>query len=321
MAGRLEGKVAIVTGAGRGIGRGEALLLASEGARVVVNDLGGSTAGEGKDTSPADDVVAEIAKMGGDAVANYDNVASMEGGERMVKSALDKWGRLDILVNNAGILRDRMVFNMSEEEWDAVIAVHLKGHFTVTKHASLVFRQQRSGRIVNTSSESGLGNMGQANYSAAKEGITGLTRTLALDLGRYGVTANAIRPRAGTRLTLTPELRAAMERARAAAGSRAPAVGDDASQSGAQDAISQMDSLKPELVAPLVVFLCTDKAADVNGRDFIVGGNEISLVSLPQKERSIFREGGWTLDALERVWSQTIGAGLKNPMPPQAPKE
>jgi NAD(P)-dependent dehydrogenase (short-subunit alcohol dehydrogenase family) len=324
MAARLEGKVAIVTGAGRGIGRGEALLLASEGARVVVNDLGGSPAGEGKDTSPADDVVAEIKKLGSDAVANYDNVASMEGGERMVKQALDTWGRLDILVNNAGILRDRMVFNMSEEEWDAVIAVHLKGHFTVTKHASLVFRQQRSGRIVNTSSESGLGNMGQANYSAAKEGITGLTRTLALDLGRYGVTANAIRPRAGTRLTLTPELRAAMERARAATGSRpagASGGGGDASQSGAQDAISQMDSLKPELVAPLVVFLCTDKAANVNGRDFIVGGNEISLMSLPQKERSIFREGGWTLEALERVFAQTIGAGLKNPMPPQPPKE
>ena len=189
MAGRLEGKVAIVTGAGRGIGRGEALLLASEGCRVVVNDLGGSSAGEGQDTSPADDVVAEIKKLGNDAAANYDNVASMEGGERMVKQALDTFGRLDILVNNAGILRDRMIFNMSEEEWDAVVAVHLKGHFTATKHAALVFRQQRSGRIVNTSSESGLGNMGQGNYSAAKEGIVGLTRTLAyvvLKPGRHG---------------------------------------------------------------------------------------------------------------------------------------
>jgi hypothetical protein len=314
MPGRLEGKVAIVTGAGRGIGRGEALLLAQEGCRVVINDLGGSPAGEGADRSPADDVVAEIKKLGSDAVANYDNVASMEGGERMVKQALDTWGRLDILVNNAGILRDRMVFNMTEEEWDAVIDVHLKGHFTVTRHASQVFRQQRSGRIIGTSSESGLGNMGQANYSAAKEGIVGLTRTLALDLGRYGVTANAIRPRAGTRLTLTPELRAAMERARAAA---AAAGGQESS---AQESVGQMDALKPELVAPLVVFLCTDQAADVNGRDFIVGGNEISLVSLPQKERSIFREGGWTLDALERVFASTLGAGLKNPMPPQAQK-
>jgi hypothetical protein len=314
MAGRLEGKVAIVTGAGRGIGRGEALLLAQEGVRVVINDLGGSSAGEGKDTSPADEVVAEIKKMGGDAVANYDNVASMEGGERMVKTALDTFGRLDILVNNAGILRDRMIFNMAEEEWDAVIAVHLKGHFTATKHAALVFRQQRSGRIVNTSSESGLGNMGQGNYSAAKEGIVGLTRTLALDLGRYGVTANAIRPRAGTRLTLTPELRAAMERARAAAA----ASGGAGTSAG--DAISQMDELKPELVAPLVVFLCTDKAANINGRDFIVGGNEVSLMSLPEKARTIYREGGWTLDALDRVFPGTIGAGVKNPMPTQEAK-
>jgi len=317
MAGRLEGHVAIVTGAGRGIGRGEALLLAQEGCRVVVNDLGGSSAGEGADRSPADEVVAEIKKLGSDAVANYDNVASMEGGERMVKQALDTWGRLDILVNNAGILRDRMVFNMAEDEWDAVIAVHLKGHFTVTKHASLVFRQQRSGRIVNTSSESGLGNMGQANYSAAKEGIVGLTRTLALDLGRYGVTANAIRPRAGTRLTLTPELREAMERARAAtrAGATAPA------ESSAQSAISMMDELKPEMIAPLVVYLCTDKAANINGRDFIVGGNEVTLMSLPSRERTIYREGGWTLDALDRIFPSTLGAGVKNPMPPQPPKD
>ncbi len=160
MSGRLEGRVAIITGAGRGIGRGEALLLAEEGARVVVNDFGGSPSGEGGDASPAGQVVTEIKKMGGDAVANG-NVADTDDGEAMVKQALDAWGRLDILVNNAGILRDRMIFNMSEAEWDAVIAVHLKGHFTVTRPASMVFRQ--SGRIVNTSSESGLGNMGQGN--------------------------------------------------------------------------------------------------------------------------------------------------------------
>ncbi len=310
MAGRLEGKVAIVTGAGRGIGRGEALLLAQEGCRVIVNDFGGAATGEGGDTSPADEVVAEIKKMGGDAAANYGNVVSMAAGEAMVKQALDTFGRLDILVNNAGILRDRMIFNMSEEEWDSCIAVHLKGHFTVTKYASLVFRQQRSGRIVNTSSESGLGNMGQGNYAAAKEGITGLTRTLALDLGRYGVTANAIRPRAATRLTMSDELRAAMERASAAAGGT----------TSAGDAISQMDSLKPEFVAPLVVFLCTDKAANVNGRDFIVGGNEVTLMTIPTREKTIYREGGWTLDALDTVFPSVIGAGLVNPMPAQAAK-
>src|ERR671939_193781 len=181
----LRDKVVIVTGAARGIGREIALLMAKEGARVVVNDYGGSAAGTGGEKGPADEVANEIRKGGGEAVPNYDSVATMAGGQSIVRTAVEAFGRVDILVNNAGILRDRMIFNMSEEEWDAVIAVHVKGHFTATKFASIVFRQQRSGRIINTSSESGLGNMGQANYSAAKEGIVGLTRTLARDLGRY----------------------------------------------------------------------------------------------------------------------------------------
>lgn len=309
MAGRLEGRVAIVTGAGRGIGRGEALLLAGEGAKVVVNDLGGGPAGDGADQSPADAVAAEIRDAGGEAVASYDSVATMEGGERIVRTALDAFGRLDILINNAGILRDRMVFNMSEAEWDSVIDVHLKGHFSTTKHAGLVFRQQRSGRIVNTSSESGLGNMGQANYAAAKEGIVGLTRTCALDLGRYGATVNAIRPRAGTRLTLSPE----MEEARA----RRQAAREQRGETDAARAAAGIDALDPDLVAPLVVYLCTDAAADVNGRDFLVGGDEISLMSLPARERTIQREGGWTLDAIERVFPRTLGAGLTNPATPR----
>jgi 3-oxoacyl-[acyl-carrier protein] reductase len=315
MAGRLEGKVAIVTGAGRGIGRGEALLLAQQGARVIVNDFGGSAAGDGGDTSPADDVVAEIKKMGGDGAPNYGNVASMADGEAVVKQALDTWGRLDILVNNAGILRDKMVFNMTEDEWDAVIAVHLKGHFTITKHAAMVFRQQRSGRIVNTSSESGLGNMGQANYAAAKEGIVGLTRTLALDLGRYGITANAIRPRAATRLTMSPEMAAARERRIAAAASGTPVE-----NAGAADVVGGISAMAPELIAPLVVYLCTDAAANINGRDFLVGGNEISLMSQPQRERTIYRDGGWTLDSLAAIFPGTLGAGVVNPQPPTAPK-
>ncbi|HCV00922.1 MAG: 3-hydroxyacyl-CoA dehydrogenase [Dehalococcoidia bacterium] len=321
MAGRLEGKVAIVTGAGRGIGKGEALLLAEQGARVVVNDLGGSPDGEGADSSPADEVVAEIVAGGGKAVANYDSVASMEGGERIVQTALDNFGSLDILINNAGILRDRMVFNMTEAEWDSVVAVHLKGHFTTTKYASLVFRQQRSGRIVNTSSESGLGNMGQANYAAAKEGIVGLTRTCALDLGRYGVTVNAIRPRAGTRLTLSPELREAMRRARASRqttnGNSDNSEGNDANSG---QAISQMDVLEPEMIAPLVVFLCTEAAANVNGRDFVVGGDEVSLMTIPTKQATIHREGGWDLDSLERVFPRVIGTEVSNPAPAQTPK-
>ena len=317
MPGRLEGKVAIVTGAGRGIGRGEALLLAQEGARVIVNDFGGSPAGDGGDASPAEEVVAEIKKMGGDALPNFGNVASMADGEAMVKQAMDTWGRLDILVNNAGILRDRIIFNMTEEEWDAVIAVHLKGHFTITKFASIVMRQQRGGRIVNTSSESGLGNLGQANYAAAKEGITGLTRTLALDLGKYGVTANAIRPRAATRLTLSPEMEAARVRRQqmAAQGGGAPAAEAPAESNSSQEALGRISSMAPELVAPLVVYLCLDKAANINGRDFIVGGEEISLMSLPTRERTIYRQGGWDLDSLEQVFPGTLGAGVVNPRP------
>ncbi|MBK6560760.1 SDR family NAD(P)-dependent oxidoreductase [Candidatus Amarobacter glycogenicus] len=314
MAGRLEGKVAIVTGAGRGIGRGEALALAQEGARVIVNDFGGSTAGDGGDASPADEVVSEIKKMGGEALPNYGNVVSMADGEAVVKQAMDTWGRLDILVNNAGILRDRIIFNMSEAEWDAVIAVHLKGHFTITRFASIVMRQQRGGRIINTSSESGLGNLGQANYSAAKEGITGLTRTLALDLGKYGVTANALRPRAATRLTLSPEMEAARIRRQQMA-AQGGAVTTNAAESSAEQALGGISAMAPELIAPLVVYLSTDAAANINGRDFIIGGDEISIMSLPTRERTIYKQGGWDIDSLEKVFQSTLGAGVKNPKP------
>lgn len=307
MGNRLEGRVAIVTGGGRGIGREEALLLASEGARVIVNDLGGSPGGEGADSSPADEVVAEIKKRGGDALPNYDSVASMEAGEKMVKQAIDTWGRLDIVVNNAGILRDRMIFNTTEEEWDAVVAVHLKGHFTITKFASMLFRQQRSGRLIGTGSSSGLGNMGQANYAAAKEGIAGLFRTLARDLGRYGVTSNYIRPGAATRLTQSPEMEAARAKAAAAGLARGGGSGF-------------LDDRGPDKIAPLVVWLCTDAAANVNGQDFGVGGGTISLYSQPTPVKEIYMQGGWTLDALDQVFPQTIGRGLVNPMPPQAPK-
>ena len=305
MGNRLAGKVAIVTGGGRGIGRGEALLLAQEGAAVVVNDLGGAPDGSGASSSPADEVVEEIRKAGGKAVANCDSVATMEGGERIVKTALDSFGRLDILVNNAGILRDRMVFNMSEEEWDLVIAVHLKGHFSTIKPAGVIFRQQRSGRIVNTGSSSGLGNMGQANYAAAKEGIVGLTRTVARDLGRYGVTCNAIRPGAATRLTLSPEMEEAARRA-AAAGIRRGGGG--------------MPAMPPEAVAPLVVYLCTDAAQNVNGRDFAVMGRQIGLYTIPSVEKAIFAPGEiWTLDELDEIFPRTIGAGLRNEFGPREP--
>ncbi len=217
MTNRLADKVAIVTGAGRGIGRGEALALASEGAKVVVNDLGGAVDGSGAARSPADEVVAEIKKLGGEAAANYDSVATMSGGENIVKTAIDNFGKVDILVNNAGILRDRMLFNMTEEDWDTVLKVHLYGHFYTIKAVSPLFRQQRHGRIINTSSVAGLNatTYGQANYGAAKEGIVGLTRKVARDMGRYGITCNCIRPNAGTRLTLSVEMKEARPEAMA----------------------------------------------------------------------------------------------------------
>lgn len=307
MGDRLKGKVAVVTGAGRGIGRAEALLLAEEGAKVVVNDLGGAGDGTGADTSPADEVVKEIKGRGGEAVANYDSVATTEGGESIIKTAIDSFGRLDILVNNAGVLRDRMVFNMTPEEWDVVMKVHLYGHFNCTKPACVIFRQQRSGRIINTSSEAGLGNMGQANYSAAKEGIVGFTRTVARDMGRYGVTCNAIRPIAATRLTVTPELQAALERAKAAG---VPPPAD----------VADLPSLSTEDIAPFVVYLASDEAANINGCIFAIKGGQLSLYPEPAPIKTIFKEGRWTLDELADIIPRTLARDLVNPSPPQPPK-
>lgn len=301
MMDRLKGKVAIVTGAGGGIGRGEAIALAAEGAKVVVNDLGGAPDGTGASASMADKVVDEIKAAGGEAVANYQTVATWEGGENIIKTAIDAFGKLDILVNNAGILRDRMVFNTTEEEWDIVLKVHLYGHFYTTKHACVLFRQQRSGRIINTSSGSGLGSMGQANYSAAKEGIIGLTRTVALDMGKYGVTCNAIRPSAGTRLTLTDELRAAWERA------------------GRHELIERVEMSKPDDIAPLVVWLASDAAANVNGRTFHVETGRVSLYTEPTPSLTILKQGGFTVDEMFDAMPSTLAAGLVNPAAPQPP--
>ena len=312
MGDRLKDKVAVITGAGRGIGRGVALAMAEEGAKVVVNDLGGGPDGTGGAKSPADEVVAEIKSKGGEAAANYDSVATLEGGENIIKTAIDKFGKIDILVNNAGILRDRMIFNMAPEEWDAVLKVHLYGHFHCTKPASVLMRQQRSGRIINMSSTSGLiGNSGQANYGAAKAGIAGFTRVISRDLGRYGITVNTIAPGAATRLTLTEEVLAARqlraERGIGGAGGQQPAPAD-------------REMPEPDDVAPIVVFLATDAAANINGCTFGAAGGTISLHTDPVPVKSIIKQGRWTLDELLNIMPTTLAAGLVNPSPPQPPK-
>ncbi|MBM0123279.1 SDR family oxidoreductase [Pimelobacter simplex] len=275
----LEGRVAIVTGAGRGIGRAHALELARHGAKVVVNDFGVSAAGEGTDESPAHQVVAEIEAMGGQAVVNGADVADFAAAEAMVQQAIDTFGGLDILVNNAGFLRDRMLVNTSEEEWDAVVRVHLKGHFAPLRHAGAYWRaeakegRQRAARVINTSSGAGLqGSLGQTTYSAAKAGIAGMTLVAAVEMGRYGVTVNAIAPVAKTRMT--------------------------------EGAFDTSAMALPEDNSPVVAWLASEEAGDVTGRVIEIDGSVITV------------ENGWThgpsRDNGSRWEAEKVGPALRD---------
>jgi NAD(P)-dependent dehydrogenase (short-subunit alcohol dehydrogenase family) len=258
MAGICDGRVCIVTGAGRGIGREHALMLAEQGAKVVVNDLGGEMDGSGKSIGPAHDVVDEITAMGGEAVANGDDISSFDGAGQLVQQAIDHFGGLDVVINNAGILRDRMLVNMTEAEWDAVIAVHLKGTFGPSRHAAAYWRErakegkENDARIINTSSPSGIyGNAGQTNYGAAKAGIAAFTIIAAMELGRYGVTVNAIAPAAITRMTENLGM--------------------------AQTDEETKEKLSPRWIAPIVVWLASPESATVTGRVFDVTGQALSV--------------------------------------------
>ena len=299
----VKDKVAIVTGAGRGIGRGVAKLLASEGASVVVVDPGVNVDGSGSDTSPAQQVVREITDAGGTAVASLESVTTMQGGENIVNTAIDSFGKLDIVVTCAGILRDRMVFNMTEQEWDDVISVHLKGTFTVVKHACILFRQQRSGRIITFSSTSGLyGNSGQANYGAAKDGIAGFTRVVARDMGRYGATANSIAPSAATRMTVSVP-----DESRALRAERGISGGGGAATEGIRG--------EPDDIAPFTVWLGSDEAAHVNGHVFHVSDGLVDLLNEPEVVKAIQRDRRWSVEELIRVFPTTLGLELYNPAP------
>jgi len=281
----LKGKAAVVTGAARGVGREVAMLMAKHGARVVVNDYGGTEIGTGSDRKPADEVVEEIRKAGGEAVANYDSVATMAGGQAIVKTAVDAFGRIDIVVNNAGILRDRMIFNMTEEEWDAVINTHLKGTFAVTRAAAPLMREQKWGRVINMTSTSGLiGNVGQANYAAAKLGIFGLTKATALDMARYNVTANCISPFAWTRMIGTIPTETDVQKAR----------------------VEKIKKLSPAHIAPVAAFLASDTAKDITGQVFGVRGKEIMLFSHERPIMRVHHDEGWTVERLTEMFPGTL---------------
>ena len=316
MGNLLEGKVVAMTGAGRGIGRECALLAASEGARVVVNDPGVGPEGSGHDEGPAAQVVEEIKKAGGDATPNFADVSTMDGGESIVRTALDTYGKLDGLINLAAILRDRMVFNMNEDEWDDVIRVDLKGHFTTLKPAAVLMRQQRYGRIVNYSSVSGLmGNSGQANYGAAKAGVAGLTRVAARDLGRYGVTVNCIAPGAATRLTATvPQSARELRAQRGISGGGGNPI-DPATR---LRELEESEGLRgPDMVAPMTVYLLLDECWNINGRIFQVAGGHVGLLQdMYPPFRNIYKFGKWSLDELRMLVPTQLMQGIPNPAPP-----
>jgi NAD(P)-dependent dehydrogenase (short-subunit alcohol dehydrogenase family) len=272
----VEGKVVVVTGSGRGIGRAIAMLMAQHGAKVVVNDIGVALSGEGGDKTPAQEVVNEIRKAGGEAVPNYDSVAEFKSAAKIVQCALDNFGRIDGVVNNAGILRDVIFHKMTEEDWDAVVNVMLKGAFNTCRHAAEHFRQQSSGAFVHMTSTSGLiGAMGQANYSAAKLGLVALSKSIAVDMQRFNVRSNCIAPVAWTRMT-------------ASIPSKDPATAKR---------IEQRKQITAEHNAPLAVFLASDAAKDVTGQVFSTRKNEIFLMSQPRPLRGIHRSDGWTPEA------------------------
>jgi NAD(P)-dependent dehydrogenase (short-subunit alcohol dehydrogenase family) len=287
----LEDKVAIVTGAGRGIGRGEALLLAKRGAKVVVNDVGGGFDGKGEHHGPADDIVKEIRDFGGEAVPNYDNVVDFQAAKRIADTAISNFGKLDILVNNAGILRDRMIFNMTEEEWDVVLGVHLKGTFNCTRHACAYWRKQHkagkpvAGRIINTVSDAGLVyNLGQSNYGAAKAGIAAFTLIVAKEMAKYGVTSNVVTPFARTRLTTdaTPSLAPFMN----------ILTPEDMEEKFG------FDALDPDNIAPLVVYLASDDAKEITGQVFRIVGGTVWLLESWRSFDKITKLGRWTAEEL-----------------------
>jgi 3-oxoacyl-[acyl-carrier protein] reductase len=302
--GALEGKVAVVTGSGQGIGKAIAVAMAQEGAKVITNNRRPGTEGGDAETT-----AKEIRDAGGEAVAVFADIAKFDDAQRLIQAAVDNFGKLNMLANCAGADAPRMIWNMSEEEWDRCIDSFLKGTFNCTRFAAALMREQRGGRIINMSSDAWLGTVGHANYGAAKAGIVGFTRAVARELGRYGITCNALCPEAATRFTLAPEVVAGFKKRY---------------ESGliTKERLDELLGVPPpEYVAPIVIYLASDRSGDINGQVLRASGGEITLFSEPIRVKSIFKsEGIWTQEELSDLIPRTLAAGLVNPAPPEAPK-
>ena len=316
MGNRLDGRVVIVTGAGRGIGAEVAKWMAADGASVVVNDLGGSLDGTGSAAAPAEVTAQAIRDAGGTAVANFDSVAEYETAGKIVQTAIDNYGRVDAVCHVAGILRDRMVFNMTEAEWDGVLQVHLYGAFNMVRNCVPHMIKQQYGRIVLFSSGSGLGASGQTNYAAAKEGMVGFVRALAKDLAPHGITANAVYPGGATRMTESvPESTTQLRQQQ-----RTQVQPQQAPASQGPPIQGPPEARDPANNAPKAVYLCTEAAGNITGQVVGVSGWQATLYSPRHVTRSIHKNGRWTLDELDDLIPIAIGADLVNPVPPQAPR-
>lgn len=309
---RLSGRAAVVTGAGRGIGREIATALAAEGANVVVVDPGLSRNGSGTDLAPADQVVADIKASGGQAIANYNSVTDFTAAEGIIRNCVDSFGRVDIVVNCAGVLRERMIWNMTEEDWNTVIDVHLKGTFNICRHACVRMREQRYGRIINLTSDAWRGTVGQSNYGAAKGGIVSLTSAIAREMGRYGVTANCLAPIAATRMTMTEEVMAGMKKR----------LENGMITKEAYDSFMAMPG--PEYISPMAVYLAGDAAANINGQIFHIEKGRAAIYSQPVETLAIYKtteNGMFRVDELEESIPKTLLTGYINPAPAESPKE
>ena len=309
MGEKLKDKAAVVTGAGRGIGKEIAVAMAKEGAKVLVVDPGVGRDGSGKDLSPADEVASEIKSNDGIAVANYNSVTDFNTAEEIIKACTDNFDKIDIVVNCAGVLRERMIYNMSEEEWDTVISVHLKGTFNICRHACAKMREQRFGRIINFTSDAWRGSVGQSNYAAAKGGIVSFTRAIAREMGRYNVTCNCVAPIAATRMTMTEEVKAGMKK-RLEAGLIPKEYYD-----------GFMNMPGPHYVPPMVIYLASDAASNINGQVFHIQRGIAAIYSEPIHHKAIQKstdDGMFTVDELEEGVPKELLTDYTNPAPPKS---